>query len=127
MVDSRTPAWMDSVTKELAKGRRDRALRILGRVIEDDLPLLWGEAEILEERHLAWLYRINLLREAGRLSEALAWTCLECDLFPDNVEAVAVKERLKRQLALATESTGAAEKNIDDWPGLAGTRSWSHC
>ena len=74
-----------------------RALEVLDHVIEDPLPFFQGEAWVIEERRLAWLYRIELLREWGRLKEALAWACLEVEMNPDNVTAIALKERLKRE------------------------------
>lgn len=74
-----------------------RALEVLDHVIEDPLPLFQDEPWLLEERRLAWLYRIELLREWGRLAEALAWVCLEVGMNPDNVTALALKERLKRE------------------------------
>lgn len=81
----------------LAARRTTDALRLLNQVIESDLPLLDAELEIAWERRLAWLCRIDLLREVGRLTEALAWACLECELHPDNVAAQALKDELKRQ------------------------------
>src|ERR1039458_5703575 len=81
----------------VSRGQYRRALEILDQVIEDPLPLFQGEAWVIEERRLTWLYRIELLREWGRLTEALAWACLEVELNPDNVAAIALKERLKRE------------------------------
>jgi SpoVK/Ycf46/Vps4 family AAA+-type ATPase len=117
--------WIAVVTRYLAEGRRGQALRKLERIIGTDLPLFSSQPELLEERRLAWLYRINLPREAGRLPEALAWTCLECELFPDNVDAVALRERLKRSLGLSR--TGEDEPSDvghqeSDWTGVAGMR-----
>ena len=71
----------------VSRGQNRRALDILDQVIEDPLPLFEGEAWVIEERRLAWLYRIELLREWGRLTEALAWACLEVEMNPDNVAA----------------------------------------
>ena len=73
-----------------------QALRLLEHVIEDDLPLFDLDQEIEADRRVAWLCRIDLLREMGRFTEALAWACLECELRPDNVAAQAVKDELKR-------------------------------
>jgi SpoVK/Ycf46/Vps4 family AAA+-type ATPase len=119
-------AWMDRITWHIVQGRRSRALQLLERIIETDLPLFSGQLELVAERRLAWLYRIHLLREAGKLAEALAWACLECDLFPENVEASALKERLKKVLGLARRSVGdKGEGDVAaafDWPGVAGMR-----
>lgn len=69
--------WARKAQRYIATGQKTRALQILERVIEFDMPLFPDDAAIQEDRRLAWLYRIDLLREWGRLSEALAWTCLE--------------------------------------------------
>ena len=63
-----------------------------------NMPLFVGDSALLEDRRVAWLYRIALLREWGRNFEALAWTCLECELNPSNVAAFALKESLKESL-----------------------------
>ena len=67
-------------------------------IIEDPLPLFEGEAWVIEERRLAWLYRIELLREWGRLTEALAYRAAN----PDKTAAYRTANRkriLKRQAA----------------------------
>ena len=99
---------------------------LLENVIEYDMPLFRYDPAIQEDRRFAWLYRIDLLREWGRYSEALAWTCLECELNPDNVSALALKEELKKLLNLVpggkkpTKQT-FKEKDLEDlWQGVAG-------
>ncbi len=112
----------------MVRGQYRSALDLLAKVIEDPLPLFQGEDWVIEERRLAWLYRINLLRERNHITEALAWACLEAELNPDNVAAVALKERLKREAGLLplrknghTKSSQAKEEN-DFWKGVAGMR-----
>jgi SpoVK/Ycf46/Vps4 family AAA+-type ATPase len=117
--------WMAVVTHHLASRRRGRALHMLDRIIATELPLFEAEPALLEERRLAWLYRINLLREAGRHVEALAWICLECEIFPENVNAAVLRARLKRNLGL--DATAAAQpadvrRETTQWPGVAGMR-----
>ena len=51
----------------MVRGQFRSALELLDRVIEDPLPLFQGEAWVNQERRLAWLYRINLLRERDRV------------------------------------------------------------
>jgi len=119
--------WMADVDCCLASGKRAKALHLLEKVIEHDMPLFRGmDAELQEERRLAWLYRIDLLLETGHLSEALAWTCLECELNPDNVTAQAQKERLKRCLGFTWENPPHASARGDTrpfrWDGVAGMR-----
>jgi len=101
----------------------------LDQVIEDPLPLFEGEAWVIEERRLAWLYRIELLREWGRLTEPLAWACLEVEMSPDNVAAIALKERLKREAGFHRRRSSEKEIASGDnkptrtaWGGVAGMR-----
>ncbi|MCX6900868.1 MAG: ATP-binding protein [Verrucomicrobia bacterium] len=113
----------------MVRGQYRSALELLDKVIEDPLPLFQGEAWVIEERRLAWLYRIDLLRERERLTEALAWACLEVEMNPDNVAAVALKERLKRESGLLPKhATSPAAKSGETphrqvpWTGVAGMR-----
>ena len=113
----------------VSRGQYRRALEILDQVIEDPLPLFQGEAWVIEERRLAWLYRIDLLREWGRLTEALAWACLEVEINPDNVAAIALKERLKREAGFLrrqgsekSSPAGDAKPTRTAWGGVAGMR-----
>lgn len=111
----------------MVHGHYRRALDLLDRFIEDPLPLFQGEDWVIEERRLAWLYRTELLREWGHLTEALAWVCLEVEMNPNNVTAIALKERLKREAGFIprrkpTGSTTEAKPNHPIWGGVAGMR-----
>jgi SpoVK/Ycf46/Vps4 family AAA+-type ATPase len=113
----------------MARGQFRSALELLDKVIEEPLPLFQGEAWVIEERRLAWLYRIDLLRERERFAEALAWACLEVEMNPDNVAALALKERLKRESGLLPKrATNPAVKSGETshrqvpWTGVAGMR-----
>jgi len=78
----------------LACGRIADAIRYLDRISRDgQLSLFESKSELEARRRLAWIYKINLLRSAGRFREALAWTCLESELNPDNVDAHAMKQQ----------------------------------
>jgi len=120
--------WLKRLEVTLVSGRKSRALRLLDRVIEDDLPLFRDDQTVLQDRRFAWLCRIDLLREWGRLSEALAWTCLECELNPENVAAQALKEQLKKSLNLARgpgaiAPIGSRKRVVRKfWHGVAGMR-----
>jgi tetratricopeptide (TPR) repeat protein len=118
--------WTQKLASLLARHRYTDAYRLLDRVIEHDLPLFHGDPEVLEVRRMAWLCRIDLLREQGRLAEALAWTCLECEIIPQNVTAQAMKEQLKRKLNLGHSdehgSPAKADRVFDGWDGVAGMR-----
>jgi len=111
------------------RGQYRHALELLDKVIEDPMPLFQGQAWVLEDRRLAWLYRIDLLREWGRLTEALAWACLEVEMNPENVAAVALKERLKREAGFLPRRDGSGQASVAQkkesrgiWGGVAGMR-----
>jgi len=113
----------------VARRRYRRAFDLLDRTIEHPLPLFNGEAWVAEERRLAWLYRIDLLRELNRVTEALAWACLAAEMDPDNVAAVALKQRLKREAGLLPLQAGkhSPPQDLDGepqshWRGVAGMR-----
>jgi len=117
--------WFGRFQRLLAARKTSGALRLLNQVIENDHPLFDAESEIAEDRRVAWLCRIDLLREAGRLTEALAWACLECELHPDNVAALAVKDELKRLTRFGGRPpTGLTtpQTKLVRWQGLAGMR-----
>jgi transitional endoplasmic reticulum ATPase len=94
------------------------------------MPLFTAADWVLAERRLAWLYRISLLRDAGRVTEALAWACLETELHPDNAAAAALKERLKTESGLLVRSSppgsqpAAPRSHLPSnvWKGVAGMR-----
>jgi ATP-dependent 26S proteasome regulatory subunit len=118
------PFWLPRVTEFIASGKRSSALRLLLKIIEKDLPLFWGDPKVFQDRRLAWIYRTDLLLESRRLADALAWTCLECEVNPDNTSVQVLRDRLKRELGLAR---GAAQDRKSppestDWPGVAGMR-----
>jgi AAA+ superfamily predicted ATPase len=124
--------WLEELERFTARGQKEKALRLLERIVETDLPLFSSDPQFQEDRRLAWLYRIDLLREWNCLSEALAWTCLECELNPSNIAAQALKERLKKSLNLGgtrkkIDITHAGDKQNKTvwhgvWHGVAGMR-----
>ena len=124
-VESRAP-WFARFQRYLARRQKYLALRLLERVIEEDLPLFDFDKSVTGDRRVAWLCRIDLLREMGRLTEALAWACLECELEPMNAAAQAVKEELKRQTRFGyrkpPEGSVPPARVVVQWQGLAGMR-----
>jgi SpoVK/Ycf46/Vps4 family AAA+-type ATPase len=127
--ETKDSPWARKVERYIASGQKARALRLLERVVEYSMPLFPDSPELQEDRRLAWLYRIDLLREWGRLSEALAWTCLECELNPQNVTAQVLKENLKEvlnlharqgQTSLGKQANQPLEPGL--WSGVAGMR-----
>jgi len=112
-----------------ARHQYRKAFELLDRTIEDPMPLFRDEPWVIEERRLAWLYRIDLLRELLRVTEALAWACLEVEVNPDNVAAVALKQRLKREAGFLPLQAGSHSVSQDSevapqprWRGVAGMR-----
>jgi SpoVK/Ycf46/Vps4 family AAA+-type ATPase len=118
--------WKDRIIRLKTAGKYSQAIRELDEVIENSLPLFQGiDSTINEDRRLAWLYRIHLLRENGRYSEALAWVCLECEINPNNIEAQALKEQLKAFLHLVPPGklNGKRKTKIPhkiEWDGVGG-------
>jgi hypothetical protein len=91
----------------ISRGQFRRALDLPDKVIEDAVPLFQGEAWVMEERRLAWLYRIDLLREAGHLTEALAWACLEVEVTPE--------QRGRRRFERAVETRSWLPQAANGW------------
>lgn len=120
--------WIKDIEQYIARGQKARALKIITNIIESDSPLFREDPIVQKERHFALLYRIDLLREWGKLSEALAWTCLECELNPKHVTAQALKERLKKALYIeqkikpSTDNRSHNELSEGLWVGVAGMR-----
>lgn len=111
--------------KLLLQGKKADALRLLEKQIEADGGLFHFDSSFQESRRLSWLLRIDLLREWNRISEALAWTCLECEINPNNVTAQALKEQLKRQLKLVPAKNTNPKSQMQptlNWDGVAGMR-----
>jgi len=127
--DKRSNRLYERIGLLMVRGQYRSALELLDKVIEDPLPLFQGESWVVEERRLAWLYRIDLLREKERLTEALAWACLEVEMNPDNVAAIALKERLKREAGFLGRQgsqkptpPGEGKPPRTAWGGVAGMR-----
>jgi transitional endoplasmic reticulum ATPase len=123
------PQWRKKLSRLITYRKKAQALRLLNKLIDDSLPLFSSDERVIEERHLAWLFKIDLLREWGRKSEALAWICLECELYSSNVTAQALKEKLKGELDLRAEGEKRAQEEepskkpeTDYWQGIAGMR-----
>jgi len=118
-------ALPQNLQKLLLQGKKAEALRLLEKQIESDGGLFHFDSSFQESRRLGWLLRIDLLREWNRISEALAWTCLECEINPNNVTAQALKEQLKRQLKLVPAKTTNTKSQMQptlNWDGVAGMR-----
>ncbi|MBW6480979.1 MAG: hypothetical protein K0B37_16230 [Bacteroidales bacterium] len=102
-------------------------LKKLEYLIQDNGGLFKDDPFYQEFRKLYLQYRITLLLHWGRYAEALAWICLETELNPANVDAVAMKEQLKKQLHFTKEENhvsvnNASQKPLFDWGNVAGMR-----
>lgn len=70
-----------------------------------------------------WLIRIQLLMEWEMYSEALAWTCLECEINPMNTAAFDMKERLKQLTNFFDTEGGKDPIPVNTrWKNVAGMR-----
>lgn len=115
----------------IARGRRAPALKLLDKIIGSDYGLFREDTEILQDRQAALHFKIDLLLEWNRHSEALAWLCLETEINPDNVLAQAMKQRLKRMLYIddldrrrqqTNSQAGPVSINPVQWDDVAGMR-----
>jgi SpoVK/Ycf46/Vps4 family AAA+-type ATPase len=116
--------WHESLSRLVASGKKAAALALLERAIGETLPLFAADPAVFAPRRAAWLVRTQLLLEWGRPAEALAWTCLECQLAtsPEAAgDAKALRDRLLRQLRLdfPGQSTPVIATE-SQWPGVAG-------
>ena len=71
------------------------------------------------------MYRIRLLVEWGMYRDALAYTCLENELYPENTNAKAYIEYLKTRLVNLPNSrsnTTSTMPQSKKWKGIAGMR-----
>lgn len=67
-------------------------------------------------------YRVKILRDWGMHRDALAFTLLECELYPDNAEASAFKEYLVKHIESLTDSLTTSDTSAikTSWVGVAG-------
>lgn len=115
--------WHDKLSRLISSARKTAALAFLEGTIERSLPLFIADRMIFESRRTAWLIRTHLLLEWNRPAEALAWTCLECQLSSESRDAKALRDRLLRQLNLDFGTSESPSDQIaveTQWPGVAG-------
>lgn len=108
--------------KYIYKKNIDRALGYLSKITAINDKGLFSEED---ENYLRYVgvFRVRLLMEWGYYREALAWACLEVELYPQNRKAIIFKENLKRQINnLPKGSISKSIKTNDGWEGVAGMR-----
>lgn len=120
------------VTQKLAtlisRNKQSLALQYLDKIIGSDYELFRKDEGYIEYRKAALQFKIDLLIEWKRYSEALAWTCLECEINPGNVFAQAMKKRLKSLLLMEDLEHRHREVKEKDrsfainWEDVAGMR-----
>jgi transitional endoplasmic reticulum ATPase len=106
------------IEKYLAKNDRDKALYLLSRItalnskdfVEHDMDYL---------RYVGQ-FRIDLLIDWMMYREALAWVCLECEIYPDNNEAQILKEILKAHISNLPKNEDNNGRPLEPWEGVAG-------
>ena len=111
----------------LLKHKPDTVLRKLEKIIQLDGGIYRETEKFKEFRKLSMHFRIDLLIQWRRFAEALAWLCLETELNPTNVDAIAMKEQLKKQLHFTEEENHVSIQNTSsrplfNWGGVAGMR-----
>lgn len=102
-------------------------LKKFEELIQDDGGMFKDDPFYQEFRKLYLHFRITLLLEWRRYAEALAWLCLETELNPTNIEALAMKEQLKKQLHFIGEKNHVTVQNTSNnslfsWGNVAGMR-----
>jgi len=124
--ENSNPRWMQRIQLYILRGQKQKALNNLEKIVGSFLPLFPDDEEVMKQRRIAWLTRIDLLRQWGKYPEALAWICLECELNPGNVEAQALKRRMLTALNLTHASKVSASPPKThgqfEWKGVAGMR-----
>ena len=116
--------WKGRLEYLIVQGQKRRALRYLDKQMDHKWPLFTGDPAFEDERRKALRLRVQLLREWGWFSEALAWLSLECELFPGNAEAEATKEWLMHTLNMPDADRipeqAARDEAGNRWAGVAG-------
>lgn len=106
------------VEKYLARGQKDKALFLLSRITA-----LNSEAFVEHDTdYLRFVgqFRIDLLIGFLMYREALAWVCLECELYPDNSQAQILKETLKTHILNIPKDEDEKYIMVEPWDGIAG-------
>lgn len=109
------------IGKQLLKNDRKGVLVSLSRLTSiNSAYRLWQD---YDEEYLRYIgqFRVQLLIEWKMYREALAWVCLECELYPDNMDAFILKESLKERIYNLPKSQRIPKtNNLPEWNGAAG-------
>ena len=85
------------VHKLIYKRKKHEALGFLSDITAINTGGVFAEIDESYLRYVGY-FRIQLLMEWGYYREALAWACLECELYPDNNEVLFIKENIKQKI-----------------------------
>lgn len=106
------------VERHLARGEKDKALYLLSRITA-----LNSEAFVKHDTdYLRFVgqFRIDILIDWLMYREALAWVCLECELYPDNTQAQILRESLKAHILNIPKEGNEIYSMPEPWEGIAG-------
>ena len=102
------------------KNDRKGVLASLSRLTAiNNQSVLWLD---YDEEYLRFVsnFRVQLLIEWKMYREALAWVCLENELYPDNLNAFVLKESLKSKIHNIPKKEKTTSSVGADWKGVAG-------
>jgi transitional endoplasmic reticulum ATPase len=112
------------VHKLIYKRKKHESLGLLSDITAINTGGVFAQTDESYLRYVGY-FRIQLLMEWGYYREALAWACLECELYPDNNEVLFVKENIKQKIRNLPQSnlTKKSTPNTKSlWGKIAGMR-----
>jgi SpoVK/Ycf46/Vps4 family AAA+-type ATPase len=111
--------------KFIYKKEKHKALSFLSDLTAINSDGLFNQIDESYLRYVGY-FRIQLLLEWGHYREALAWACLESELYPENGEAIILKENIKQNIKnLPKEQKKTITRHgplIRAWGDIAGMR-----
>ena len=106
------------VEKYLANNNREKVLYLLSRITAlNSRDFVKHDTDYLR---FVGHFRVELLIDWFMYREALAWVCLECELYPENKEAQILKESLKRHILNIPKEQESQSTFMEPWEGVAG-------
>lgn len=108
------------ISRQLMRKDRKGVLISLSRITALNNTYRLFEDYDEEYLHYVGQFRVQLLIEWKMYREALAWVCLECELYPDNLDAFVLKESLKEKICNLPKQQKGNNNELKDWKGVAG-------
>lgn len=109
------------IQKLIINGKKGEALWLLSRLIDD---LDYGIFSTEEQEYIRFInsYRIRLLTDWNKYRDALAYICLECEMYPEQSKSFAYKDYLLE--LIESKSGNIKDKKVSkenkSWFGVAG-------